>query len=301
MERIDAKWGRVLVPLLTCFDRDFAVDYKRTGELALRIVNSGFVDTIIVGGTTGEFHALTLEERLNLYKSVKETIGNKCPILAGTGAASTMQAITLTKEAEKIGIDGVMVITPYYCKPTPQGIFEYYKLVASSTNLPVMIYNVPIFTGVNVSADILVKLAKIKNVVGIKDETAINPAQVTEYILRVASNNFAVYTGDDIMVLAALAQGAVGVVSGGSHLVGDKMKKMIELFLKGEIEAAKKIHYQLYPLFTAFSMNGRIHPVPLLKAALKIVGFDPGLPRPPLVPATADEVKQLKKVLKNIL
>ena len=299
MSRLSQKWGQVLVPLLTPFDEDLKVDYEKAGNLARKLVDTGYADTIIVAGTTGEFHALSIEERVRLFEIVKEAVRGKAPVIAGTGASYTAQAVSLTKEAEKVGVDGVMVVAPYYGQPSQEGLYQYYRTVAEATTLPVLIYNIPIFTGVNVQPQTLKRLSKIENIIGTKDEAALNPTQTTEYLLDLREN-FLVYCGDDTMVLATLAQGAVGVVSGGSHLIGDQMKKMINLFLGGDIEEAKRIHFKIFPLFKACVINKRVHPVPLLKAALELTGFEIGAPRPPLVPATPEEQEYLKKILNKI-
>lgn len=291
--------GRVLVPLVTPFDENFNVDYDQAAKLARSIVSLGYADTVVVSGTTGEFNAMTAEERIKLFEVIKEEIGNKVPIMAGTGAASTREAITITRAAERIGVDAIMVVAPYYCRPTQRGIYDHYKAIAQSTKLPMLLYNIPLFTGVNIDPATVAALAKEPNVVGVKEEAGVNPTQTSDYVLG-APGDFVVYCGDDTMVLPALAQGAVGVVSGGSHIIGDRMKTMISSFLKGKVEEAKRIHLQLYPLFKAFAPNGRVHPNPLLRAAISMVLFPVGYARPPLDKPTEDEVAALRKVIRGL-
>jgi 4-hydroxy-tetrahydrodipicolinate synthase len=255
-------------------------------------------DSVIVAGTNGEFASLTSEERLKVFEVVRECVQNR-PVIAGTGSPSTRETIYFTKQAEAMGMDMAMVVSPYFNNPDPSGMLEHFRIVAESTKLPITLYNIPLFTGVNLDSEIVGELARIDNIVAIKEEVALNPTQVTRFILA-TDNNFPVYCGDDTMVLSALSQGALGSVSGGSHLIGRDMKRMIELFIGGKVSEAQEIHRRIFPLFRAFSGKGRLNPVPLLKEALNLIGVRVGPPRLPLLEADDEEREKMKRVLKNL-
>lgn len=297
MSKIGDKLGHIIIPMVTPFKRKGQeVDYRQAEILADRLVSRSCCDALLVAGTTGEFNTLSFEERVRLFDVIKNTVGGRVPLIAGTGAASTREAVLLTGEAEKLGYDVAMVVAPYYCKPAQEGIYLHFKEVAESTRLPVLLYNIPIFTGVNIAPSTVARLSQIPNIVGIKDEAGINPTQITDYALA-AGEDFTVYNGDDIMVLCGLAQGAAGVVSGGSHLIGGKMRSMIELFLAGKTREALEIHRVLDPFFKALCPNGRVNPIPMLKTALEMAGFPVGPSRLPLDEPTEDEKESVRKHL----
>lgn len=295
MENLAKKLGHILIPMITPFKEGSEdVNYDVAAALADRLASADYCDTIIVAGTTGEFNTLMFDERVELMRVVKNAVAGRVQLVAGTGAASTRESVLLTKEAEKLGYETVMVVAPYYCKPSQEGIYRHYKTVANSTGADVMLYNIPIFTGVNISPDTVKRLSEIKNIRGIKDEAGLNPTQMTEY-RRATSEEFTIYNGDDIMVLCGLVQGAAGIVSGGSHLVGKQMRQMINAFVSGDLGLAQKIHHQLDPLFKSFCPNGRVNPMPVLRAAVEMAGIPVGPARRPLDTAT-DEEKALVRV-----
>ena len=301
MERLGEKLGYVVAPLLTPFYRDSGeVNYEMVEKLIEHLLNKKFCTSIVVNGSTGEFSTLSHEERLKLYKTVKITVRGRVPLVAGTGAASTKEAIKLTKAAEELEYDCAMVVGPYYCRPTQEGIYRHFAEIAVSTKLPILLYNIPIFTGTNIEPETVGRLARdFENIVGIKDESGINPTQMTDYKL-VTSEDFTVYNGDDIMILCGLSQGASGVVSGGAHVFGDKILEMIEAFKSGDIKKAEVMHYQLYPFFKALCQNGRINPQPILKEAVKMIGLDLGYAREPLDRATDEEINRLKNEMERL-
>jgi 4-hydroxy-tetrahydrodipicolinate synthase len=262
------------------------------------ILKRDLCDSVIVAGTNGEFASLTSEERLTIFEVVRECVQNR-PVIAGTGSPSTRETIYFTKQAEAMGMDMAMVVSPYFNNPDRLGMFEHFKATAESTKLPITLYNIPLFTGVNLDSKIVGELARIDNIVAIKEEVALNPTQVTRFILA-TDNNFPGYCGDDTMVLSALSQGAVGAVSGGSHLIGRDMKRMIELFIGGKVSETQEIHHRIFPLFRAFSGKGRLNPVPLLKEAVSHIGVRVGPPRLPLRKVDEEERKRMKQVLKNL-
>ena len=299
MERLDKVLGKVIIPLVTPFKKDGSVDEQLLGELAYMVIERGFGDSIIVSGTTGEFVSLSMEERKRIFQVVRDAVGKKIPIIAGTGAACTQHTIQLTQEAEKLGYTVAMVVAPYYQKPTQAGIYEHYRRVAASTSLPIMLYNIPLFTGVNIDASTLKELVKIPNIRAIKEEAGINPTQASEYAL-VADKDFVIYCGDDTMVIQVLSQGGKGVVSGGSLVVGNLMKEMINSYEKGDVSSTQSLQLKLYEFFHSFNQNGRVNPIPLIRTAVSLTWKDVGDPRLPLLPATQEEKMELSRILKKL-
>ena len=300
MEKLGEMLKHIIVPLVTPFTRDTQeIDFKATEKLIEHLISKNYCDSILVAGTTGEFNTLLYDERIELFKFVKKIVAGRRPLVAGTGAASTKETASLTKKAEELRYDAAMVVAPYYCKPTQEGIYMHFKTIAQSTSLPIMLYNIPLFTGVNIDPPTVGRLAEIKNILGIKDEAGINPTQMTEYA-RVTPDHFTIYNGDDIMVLCGMVQGAAGVVSGGSHVIGDKMRNMIDLFLAGKVKEAEKIHKALDPLFKSWSPIGGVNPIPGLKAAIELMGIKVGPPRLPLVESTKEEKEWLKEQLMRL-
>jgi 4-hydroxy-tetrahydrodipicolinate synthase len=298
-ESLGKKLGHILIPLATPFKDDEYqdVDYDAVGPLVNHVIENKLCDSLVVAGTSGEFNAMTVEERFELFKAVKEAAAGRVPLVAGACAGSTRDAILLAKKAEELEFDAIMVVGPYYCRTTQEGIYQHFASVAKATTLPVMLYNIPIFTGTNVEKETVARLAKdFSNVVGIKDEAGINPTQMTEFA-RVTPEGFTIYNGDDIMVLCGMIQGAAGVVSGASHVVGHKIREMIESFLAGDLLGARKIHMELDPFFKAFGSNDRINGIPLWKAALNLCGLKVGPPRLPLVRATDEEIEIMRSHL----
>jgi len=297
------KFGRVLIPMCTPFKEDYSIDYTLAKKVARYLVNKKYCDSLIIAGTNGEFYTFSYEERVKLFEAVKEEIGNDVPLIAGTGTAFTGETIKLTQEAERIGYDAAMVIVPYFSRPTQEGIFHHFSEVAKNSSIPVMVYNIPLFTGANISPNTLAALAaKHSNIVAIKDEAGLNPLQASEFI-KVTEEKVTVYSGDDLMILSVLSQGGVGVVSGGSHVIGDLMHDLIDSFLAGEISEAVALFKSLYALFSAFfGRNRRLeNPLPAVKAAFEL---ESGLPvsrvRPPLMELTTEEIDTLKEAMKII-
>ena len=300
MTELGKELGHIIVPLVTPFDRATGdIDQDAVRTIVEHLIENHLCDTILVAGTTGEFNVLSLEERVELFEHVKTAAAGRVRLLAGTGAASTRETIALTEKAEGIGYDAAMVVAPYYCKPTQKGIYLHFKSVAECTSLPIMLYNIPIFTGVNIDPGTVSRLAEIDNILGIKDEAGLNPTQMTEYALS-TPENFTVYNGDDIMVLCGMVQGAAGVVSGGSHLIGSSMRRMIDLFLDGKWEEALSIHRDLDPFFKALVPPGGVNPIPGLKAAMEIAGLPAGPPRLPLAECSQEHKDLIREHLTRL-
>jgi 4-hydroxy-tetrahydrodipicolinate synthase len=295
------KLGRVLLPLLTPFDERDEVNRKALGDLVEHVITKGYCDSLIATGSTGEFYALSPEERTLVLETVKEANAGRVPLIAGTGAAATRDAIGYTREAERLGYDCVMVVVPYYQRATQEGFYQHFRAVAAETTLPVVVYNVPIFTGVNLEAETLGRLVRdVPNILGIKEEAGLNPTQTSEYKL-VVGDEFTIFCGDDTMVLQTFPQGAVGVVSGGAHVIGDLMGRMMQLHVAGKVEEASSLYLETFPLFRSLVPPGRVNPIPVLKTVVTLTsGIDLGSPRLPSLGATEEELAAIKPVLRSL-
>lgn len=297
-----SKFGRILIPLGTAFKEDYSIDYGATREMVRFLIERKYCDSIIVAGTNGEFYSMSFEEKVKLFEQIKEEVGSDVPLIAGTGTANTYETIELTKRAASMGYDAAMVVVPYYCLPTQEGIYFHFAEVCKATSLPIMIYNIPLFTGSNITPATLALLTKFENIVAVKDEAGINPLQASEY-MRATEGKVVVYSGDDLMVLAIMSQGGQGVVSGGSHVIGDMMREMIEAYLSGNALGATERFKVLYELFTAFfGKNRRLtNPLPAVKQAFALhSGLDVSRVRPPLMKLEASELETLKQALRKV-
>ena len=292
------------VALVTPFKKeDQSVDYEAAVSIAEKLIRDNKADSLILSGTTGEFHTMTFDERVQLFRVIQEAVGKKIPLIAGVGAASTIQTIALIKKAEELGYELVMIVAPYYAKPNQQELYTHFKMAAEATALQLMLYNIPIFTGVNIDPDTVAKLSEIENIVGIKEEAELRPKQITEYV-NATPDNFIVYCGDDTMILEAFAQGGAtrigGVISGGAHLIGDQIRIEIETFLKGDIQKAAEMQQQFFRLFRIMGQNNRTNPVALLKEAMNMLGYNAGVPRLPLSAGTEEEIANVRNVMKAL-
>ncbi|AEE91934.1 Dihydrodipicolinate synthase [Tepidanaerobacter acetatoxydans Re1] len=298
------KYGRILLPFITPFGKNEEVNYQAFEELLNYAIERDYLDTVIVTGTTGEFNVLTFEEKVKLYETAVKVVNGRKPIIAGTGCASTRETIELTNAATKLGIDTCMIVAPYYCKPTQEAIYENYLRIAKETDTNIMIYNIPIFTGVNIEPNTVRELIKqSKKFFAIKDESGINPVQITDYYFAVKDINpeFLIFNGDDIMLMPTLAQGAVGIVSGGSLILGDKVREVFTKYYEGKVKESLEIYRQIFRFTRALGINSRTNPIPALKAAVEMVtGIEVGGVRMPLNNLTEEERKYLKEVLEEI-
>jgi 4-hydroxy-tetrahydrodipicolinate synthase len=283
-------FGRLLTAMVTPFDENGAIDRDRLVKLVDHLINTG-TEGLVVAGTTGESPTLGHDEKLQLFADVLEASKGRVPVIAGTGSNDTAASVELTKEAEKIGVDGVMLVVPYYNKPNQEGMYQHFKTIATSVHLPVMLYNIPGRAGVNLSADTVVRLAEIENIVCVKEASG-NLDQMADIIER-TPDDFAVYSGDDGLTLPVLAIGGYGVVSVASHVVGKDMQEMIQRFLEGDIERAAEMHRRLLPLMR--QLFAAPSPVPT-KALLNKLGVEVGGVRPPLVELTEAELRELERI-----
>lgn len=289
-----AQFGHVITAMLTPFDRDGRVNSPRVAELARRLVEHGS-DSLVICGTTGESPTLSDEEKVGLFRTVKEAVGTRGKVIAGTGTYDTHHSIELTRQAERAGADGILLVNPYYNRPSQEGLYQHFRAVAESTRLSVILYNIPGRTGVNCLPETIARLADVPNIVAVK-EAAGSIDQVSE-IRKHTPPDFLIYSGDDSMTLPMLAVGGTGVVSVASHLVGTEIGQMIRAFFAGDIRTALNLHMRLWPIFKVLFIT--TNPVPL-KAAMNMSGFDVGRPRLPLVEATPKEQEQIKAVLQEL-
>lgn len=285
-------FGRLITAMITPFDENLEVDYIKSIKLAKRLEIEGNT-ALVITGTTGEAPTLNKDEKFNLYKTIKEN--THIPIIAGVGTNSTLATIENAKEAKRAGVDGLLVVVPYYNKPDQDSLYMHFKEVAKNTDLPIMLYNVPGRTGCNLMPETVEKLAKIKNIVALKEANS-DLVQLSETMKRVPED-FKVYSGDDVMLLPAMSVGAYGIVSVCSHVVGREIGAMINAFVEGDVRGAKDIHLNLLNIFRKLFVI--TNPIPL-KAALKILGEDAGGVRLPLTEARPYVIDQVREELKNL-
>jgi len=297
------KYGRILVPMVTPFKEDQSVDYEAAVSIAEKLIEDNKADSIILSGTTGEFFTMRFEERVKMFNVIKETVGKKIPLMAGVGCTSTIETMALAKKAEELGFEIMMVVSPYYTKPTQKELYNHFKKVAESVNIQMMLYNIPIFTGVNINPETVAKLSEMENIVAVKEEAELNPKQMTDFI-NTTPDDFIIYCGDDSMILEAFAQGGAkrigGIISGASHIIGVQLRNMINMFLNGKVEEAAKMQQKYLPLFRIMGQNGRTNPCSLIKEAMKMLGYKAGIPRLPLTPGTEEEIAEVRKVMKKL-
>jgi len=280
-------FGRVATAMITPFDAKGHIDFPKTTQLINHLLENG-TDSLVVAGTTGESPTLSKQEKVALFKHVVDVVEKRVPVIAGTGSYNTYDSIELTKQAEAAGVDAVMVVGPYYNKPNQEGIYQHVKAVADNTTLPVMIYNIPGRSVVNIEPETIIRLANIDNIVAVKEASG-NLTAMTKIIAGTKAD-FAVYSGDDSLTLPILSIGGTGVISVASHVIGNEMQEMVAAFLGGNVEKAAKMHQQLLPIMSAMFMAP--NPVPV-KTALQLKGLDVGSVRLPLVPLTEEERTKL--------
>ncbi|MGO0061491.1 4-hydroxy-tetrahydrodipicolinate synthase [Brevibacillus fluminis] len=287
-------FGQVLTAMVTPFDQNGDVDFDATRTLVNDLLENG-TDGLVVAGTTGESPTLSTEEKVELFKLVVDVVGGRVPVIAGTGSNNTRASISVTKQAEAIGVDGIMLVAPYYNKPSQEGMYQHFKAVAESTSLPVMLYNIPGRSVVNMSVETIVRLSRIPNIVAIKEANG-NLDAMAEVISQTPSD-FTLYSGDDSLTLPVLSIGGAGVVSVASHIIGNEMQEMINLFKNGKMQEAAAAHRKLLPIMKALFAAPSPSPV---KAALNLKGINVGGVRLPMVPLTVEETNALQSVLQQL-
>ena len=264
-------------------------------ELVLNQINNG-VDALVVCGTTGEASTMSDDEKISVIKSAVKVSAGRVPILVGTGSNSTSKVIEFNKKIESLGVDGLLIVTPYYNKTTQDGLIVHYKLIAQSTDLPILLYNVPSRTGVNILPKTVYELSKITNIVGIKEASG-NISQIAE-IAHLCNDDFSIYSGNDSEILPILSLGGKGVISVVSHYNPKLVHDLCYNFFKGNLEDARKIQLDLLPLINI--LFSEVNPIPV-KAMMNELGYNVGVPRLPLIKMSDAGVKKLRKVLTDMI
>jgi 4-hydroxy-tetrahydrodipicolinate synthase len=283
----------MLTAMVTPFNDKGEVDYDQAKKLALALMDSGSEGLVVVG-TTGESPTLVRDEEYELFRVVKDAIGDRGAVIAGTGSNSTAEAVSATKGAEKIGVDACLLVVPYYNNPTQEGLYRHFKTIADNTSLPCILYNVPSRTVRSLTVDTIVRLSEIDNIIGVKEASA-DMQQVSHTISR-TRDDFYVWSGNDTDTLNILALGGYGVISVASHLVGKQISEMIYAFLDGETGKAAEIHRHLLPLVNALFVIA--NPIPV-KYAVNQVGFRVGGTRLPLCEPDEKTAAQIMDVVKK--
>lgn len=271
------------------------VNYKAFKDMIENQINEG-IDSIIVCGTTGEASTMTEAEKKETIKFVVETVNKRIPVIAGTGSNNTVSAIELTKYAESVGVDGALIVTPYYNKTTQIGLINHYKAIATNTSLPIIMYNVPSRTGINILPETCLELSKIDNIVAIKEASG-NISQVAK-ISSLCGNNLSIYSGNDDQIIPILSLGGIGVISVLSNIMPKYTHQMVYDYFNGNVEAAKT--KQLESLNLIENLFSEVNPIPV-KAGLNIIGYNYGIPRLPLVEMSEEKQVELKKAIDEFM
>ena len=285
--------GEVITAMITPFNKDLSIDFQSLEKLVNHLIETG-TDAILVAGTTGETPTLTHEEEAQIFDFVKKVVNGRVKIIMGTGSNCTETAVKSAINAEKNGADAILTVVPYYNKPSQKGMYEHFSAIAKAVKLPIILYNIPGRTGVNMQPATIAKLAKeFKNIVAVKQSNS--DLDLISDIKSFCPDDFAVYSGDDSLTLPMMSLGAHGVISVASHIQGRKVKQMVQAFKSGKNEEALKLHLHLYPLFRKLFMAP--NPVPVKAALTKIGVIKEDTVRRPLVELDTEEMKELQTVL----
>ncbi|GAA0100577.1 4-hydroxy-tetrahydrodipicolinate synthase [Paraclostridium bifermentans] len=280
------------VALVTPFN-ETGVDFNKLGELIEYHIENK-TDALIVCGTTGESTTMSDEEQFAVIDFTVKKVNKRIPVIAGTGSNNTMHSVYLSKEAEKLGVDGLLVITPYYNKTNQRGLKLHFETIAASTKLPIILYNVPGRTGVNIKPSVIAELAEIKNIVAVKEASG-DLAQVAE-IARLVPEGFAIYSGNDDSILPLLSLGGVGVISVVANICPKETHDLVEKFLNGDVEGSRKLQLGMKSLIDKLFIE--VNPIPV-KTAMNLLGFEVGDLRLPLAPMEESNLKTLRDELAN--
>jgi 4-hydroxy-tetrahydrodipicolinate synthase len=287
-------FGRVSTAMVTPFDKKGHIDFAKTTQLVNFLIENG-TESLVVAGTTGESPTLTKEEKLALFDHVVKVANKRIPVIAGTGSNNTYASVELTKRAEQLGVNAIMVVAPYYNKPNQEGLYQHFKAVAEATSLPVMVYNIPGRSSVNIHPDTIIRLSKIANIVAVKE--ASGDLNAMTRIIANTDDDFVLYSGDDSLTIPVLSIGGAGVVSVASHVIGNQLQEMVQAFFSGENDKAAKLHQSLLPVMQGLFAAPSPAPV---KTALQLTGLDVGSVRLPLVGLTEQERTTLITLLKQL-
>lgn len=288
-------FGRLLTAMVTPFNADGSVNYEKAADLAEWLINNGS-DGLVVAGSTGEAATMSAEEKLELFRVVVNRINKRVPIIAGTGSNNTADSVKMTKMAEAMGVDGALIVGPYYNKPTQEGFYQHFAAVAQSTGLPIIVYNVPGRTVSNISPAIVARLAAdFENIVAIK-EAAGNVAQVAE-LYSVLPEEFTIYSGDDGLILPFMSVGATGLISVLSNIGGGILQDVMQAYEDGRVREAAKLNARMVPLANAMFIE--TNPIPVKAAVTLVTGIDAGQPRLPLTPMEPANKAKMVAVLQE--
>ena len=288
-------FGRLLTAMVTPFNADGSVNYEKAADLAEWLINNGS-DGLVVAGSTGEAATMSAEEKLELFRVVVNRINKRVPVIAGTGSNNTADSVKTTKMAEAMGVDGALIVGPYYNKPTQEGFYQHFAAVAQSTGLPIIVYNVPGRTASNISPAIVARLAAdFENIVAIK-EAAGNVAQVAE-LYSVLPEEFTIYSGDDGLILPFMSVGATGLISVLSNIGGGILQDVMQAYEDGRVREAAKLNARMVPLANAMFIE--TNPIPVKAAVTLVTGIDAGQPRLPLTPMEPANKAKMVAVLQE--
>lgn len=288
-------FGRLLTAMVTPFNADGSVNYEKAADLAEWLINNGS-DGLVVAGSTGEAATMNAEEKLELFRVVVNRINKRVPVIAGTGSNNTADSVKMTKMAEAMGVDGALIVGPYYNKPTQEGFYQHFAAVAQSTGLPIIVYNVPGRTASNISPAIVARLAAdFENIVAIK-EAAGNVAQVAE-LYSVLPEEFTIYSGDDGLILPFMSVGATGLISVLSNIGGGILQDVMQAYEDGRVREAAKLNARMVPLANAMFIE--TNPIPVKAAVTLVTGIDAGQPRLPLTPMEPANKAKMVAVLQE--
>lgn len=288
-------FGRLLTAMVTPFNADGSVNYEKAADLAEWLINNGS-DGLVVAGSTGEAATMSAEEKLELFRVVVNRINKRVPVIAGTGSNNTADSVKMTKMAEAMGVDGALIVVPYYNKPTQEGFYQHFAAVAQSTGLPIIVYNVPGRTASNISPAIVARLAAdFENIVAIK-EAAGNVAQVAE-LYSVLPEEFTIYSGDDGLIIPFMSVGATGLISVLSNIGGGILQDVMQAYEDGRVREAAKLNARMVPLANAMFIE--TNPIPVKAAVTLVTGIDAGQPRLPLTPMEPENKAKMVAVLQE--
>ena len=288
-------FGRLLTAMVTPFNADGSVNYEKAADLAEWLIDNGS-DGLVVAGSTGEAATMSAEEKLELFRVVVNRINKRVPVIAGTGSNNTADSVKMTKMAEAMGVDGALIVGPYYNKPTQEGFYQHFAAVAQSTGLPIIVYNVPGRTASNISPAIVARLAAdFGNIVAIK-EAAGNVAQVAE-LYSVLPEEFTIYSGDDGLILPFMSVGATGLISVLSNIGGGILQDVMQAYEDGRVREAAKLNARMVPLANAMFIE--TNPIPVKAAVTLVTGIDAGQPRLPLTPMDPANKAKMVAVLQE--
>ncbi len=288
-------FGRLITAMVTFFHEDGSLNADGTAEFASWLLDHGS-DAILVSGTSGEAPTMTYAEKEELFTKVIAKVNGRGPVIVGTGSNNTADVLEMNKLAEKVGADGVLVVGPYYNKPSQEGFYRHFKTIADQTRLPIVIYNVPGRTGSNIQPATIARLARdCKNIVAIK-EAAGNVAQTAE-LYRLVSEDFSIYSGDDGLILPFMSVGAVGLISVLSNVNGQLLQDLMQSYERGDVQRARDLNKIMVP--QARSMFLVSNPIPIKEAVTKMTPFDAGVYRLPLCPMTDEEREKVTRAWKE--